>query len=424
MKHLDSDVLERCVWEVERRLSWVRIRREIVTTLCQQVCDEDRGPIAVDHSGYESDPFVHWSDLNPEPDPERWLETLARGADFVGDGVTGPMEPDEVDELLAGMALALHLDQEEIERTVSAHEVSTRGASLAAMAHGVEWADRVAVLEGLTRLTPRAPLVVHGAIEPLGFQIYEGFPAVADGWVTPRARACEWAERLAQRPMRRLEAPSLVAIAPWMKGADEAWTDRELVASLLRELALRSSLQTARDAERDCLRHDEQRALDAAGERVEVFSRRLDAARKERAARIARSPGLGLTRLVREHDLSEPETEVLLVVAALSLLDDDASIALEVGRRRLTGRRMTWPGTVEGVSALMAHARAKRMAIRELLRRDGRLVGAGLVALASPHAPSEDELLDPSTDLSLTPYAAAVLTGLPALVEAAVEPPH
>ena len=120
--------------------------------------------------------------------------------------------------------------------------------------------------------------------------------------------------------------------------------------------------------------------------------------------------------LVRESDLTEMEAEVLLVVAGLELLGEDADIALEVGdgcsKGQWLGREV--PLSVGGVSSLLGGSRKGRLAVRELLRPEGRLVSSGLVEL-SPFSEGRSPWMDPSTSVALSGRAAAVISGVEAL---------
>lgn len=429
----ESESVDRCFEELERRIVWALARRKLMATVCRQVCDEDRGPIHMDHSEWANDPFLNWSDLKLEHDPELVLEEFAGIRAFEADVDDGEPagagraehaehdEHAEVDELLVGVAVACFVDPTEINRWLGERRFATWGDA-GTLVELLAPCSTVERLKLLTRLHRGAPLAVDKAFSADKRHLSGSVRCVESLPLEPGAGARRWIAALAKRPMRRLEVPRLEVIAPWTKPADEGWDDGELVASLVRELALRTAIRTAWMAnEVDLQReeiygcYEEDREV---FERLEVFKLRLAAAKVERAARMAKSSKpLGFQRLVREHDLSETEAEVLLVVAALELLGKDGEVAVEIGE---TSWKRTWQGremfsSVGAVSSLLTQHRASRLAVRELLRPTGRLVSEGLVTV-SPLEPA-GPWLDPATGVELTPRAAAIISGVEALAE-------
>jgi hypothetical protein len=423
-----EEAIERCFVEVERRARWAQRRRKLVAKVCRQVCDEDRGPIRMDHSAWANDPFLHWSDLRPEHDPQEVIEGFAEVRAFEGDGgddvgaggAIGAGETAEQDELLVGLSVAYFVDSVAIEHLLAEYGLS-RWANVGTFVELLAPSSTVERLGFLARFRPDAPLMAEHVLRRDERVLAGSVREVEAFGVEPGKAAREWVARLATRPMRRLVAPELDVVAPWTKAVDAGWDDGELVASLLRELALMAAVRGLLMEKEDDGRRVVQDGWDDSEsdvrERLDVFERRLAAARVERGQRMERAlKPLGFQVLVRESDLTEMEAEVLLVVAGLELLGEDTDVALEVGdgcsKGQWLGREV--PLSVGGVSSLLGGSRKERLAVRELLRPEGRLVRSGLVEL-SAFGEGRCPWIDPSTSVALSSRAAAVISGVKAL---------
>lgn len=415
-KTLEDRVMKRAIEELERRLTWVDLREQLVESVCRAEVDEYDGEIRM-----KPDSWGHGSDLWQRRSPKRSLEEVfeafGREPNFGGD-VDGTPDGDETDELLAGLTLAGFLDADHVShRSEGRHNPSTWVGTLASM---VGLASLDARLGVLTRLAPTAPLLKSGAIAPLGRELFGGVEDFRQNALVPRVQAWAFGARLLERPWRQLPAPSLTSIAPWLKPKDEGWDDGELLASTLRDLALLMSVRGAQEEldrerayyERECRDYTEGEK----GERLDVFTRRLEAARVERAERMAKAKApLGLSRLIREYDLNAMEVEILLVVACLDLLGGDSG-TLSDWRLHVSSNRgwASYPGSVGGLSALFGSDRSERMAVRELMGPGSRLVRAGLLHF-NGLSTEEGDLVEPNSTLALTWKAAAVLSGIEGL---------
>lgn len=415
-KTLEDRVLKRSVEEFERRLTWVELREQLVESVCRAEVDEYDGEIRMrpDPWGRES---KLWQRRSPKRSLEEVLEAFGREPDFGGE-VEGDPDGDETDELLAGLTLAGFLDADHINpETQCRLDPSTWVRTLASL---VGLASLDARLGVLTRLAPTAPLLRSGAIAPLGRELFGGVEEFVQNPLVPRVQAWAFGARLLERPARVLPLPSLTSIAPWLKPKDEGWDDAELLASSLRDLALLMSVRGAQEElDRELAYYDREGRDYTEGEkheRLDVFTRRLEAARAERAERMAKAKApLGLSRLIREYDLNAMEVEILLVVACLDLLGSDSQ-TLRDWRLYVSsnGGWSSYPGSVEGLSALFGRDRSERMAVRELVGPGSRLVRAGLLHF-NGLSTEEGDLVDPSSTLALTWKAAAVLSGVEGL---------
>ena len=413
-----NEAMERCVAEVERRFTWVGLRTRLVTALCEEVADEYCGEIRMRPDPWEPNSRGYFADDRGDERPAAALAAFQGNPLFDGEGETGPLGEDEADELLAGLALVGFLDADAIERrTRGGVRPSTEvGELVAALGEG----SLSARLGWLARLGVGAPLMAQGVFAPLGSGMFGGLDELRREYLVPRTAAWEWAERLTARPMRALFSPGLADLAPWRKPRELGWDDGELVASFLRDLVLLASVRAAQDEldfellayERDGREYTEtERRL-----RLDTYSRRLEAARAERAERMARATSpLALARLVRDHDLSAMEVEIVVVLAGLELLGDDAELAFEAARRHAKAPRLERTGTVGGLSALLAHERGARMAVRELLSPTGKLARAGLIETSEAFVRDTD-LIDPGSFVTATPHLLAVLSGVEGLV--------
>lgn len=418
-KTLEDRVMERSVEEFERRLVWVDLREQLVESVCRAEVDEYDGEIRMrpDPWGRES---KLWQRRSPKRSLEEVLEAFGRNPLFAGWEVDGTPDVDETDELLAGLTLAGFLDADHINLRIEGR--MSPSPWLGTLASMVGLASLEARLGALTRLSPTAPLLKSGAIAPFDRGLFGGVEEFGQNALVPRVQVWAFGARLLERPMRPLPAPSLTSIAPWRKPKDEGWDDGELLASTLRDLALLMSVRGAQEElDRELAYYDREGRDYTEGEkqeRLDVFTRRLEAARAERAERMAKAKApLGLSRLIRDYDLNAMEVEILLVVACLDLLGGDSQ-TLRDWRLYVSsnGGWSSYPGSVGGLSALFGRDRSERMAVRELVGPRSRLVRAGLLHF-NGLSTEEGDLVDPNTTLALTWKAAAVLSGIEGLRE-------